>query len=226
MNNLYDYKVKTKKSSGSAYTFVFEPETETKITSFTPGQHIMLGLYNNERNISNQRPFTICNTPNEAGTLELCIKIYQGFTKQIEQLQIGNKVAISEPIGNLKFNINHKQAVFIAGGSGITPFISILRDLAIQRATNQITIIYSAKNINDLMYYDELKKYHTIFTLTDQPSPDWSGETKRIDLELIQKYCNPINKKFYYLCGPPAFVQTLREELIKAKINSNMIITN
>ena len=226
MNTQYNYQVESKKKMGSAYSFIFTPTAKEKITEFIPGQHIMLALYDNEGKILGQKPFTICNTPNKFGKIELCIKIYQGFTKRIEELQIEDKVTISQPFGSFAFGTDHNPAVFLAAGSGVTPFISILRNLEEKKLSNEITILYSAKTKEDLMYYDELSNHFSVFSLTGKTPKNWDSETTRIDLKMIKKYCTPVEKNFYYLCGPSVFVQSIKDQLLTADIPENNIFTS
>ena len=114
--------------------------------SFVPGQATDVSV--NAPGLRNEkRPFTFTGL-NSAGYLEFTIKIYSernGITNEIGKLKPGSELIIRDVWGDIAYKGN---GVFIAGGAGITPFISILRDLDSRRVIEKNTLIFANKTKN------------------------------------------------------------------------------
>ena len=121
--------------------------------------------------------------------------------------------------------VDHRQTADgktarIAGGIGVTPFISILRQAARLGQERQFVLVYSNRRPEDAAYLDEIMAFATHFpnlrlipTLTqaDAVSPAWAGRTGRIDSVLLASI--GANNPVYYVAGPPSFVEGMLTEL-------------
>src|SRR4030042_6521588 len=104
-----------------------------------------------------QAPFTLTSL-NSDEFLELIIKVYaghDGMTLAISKLEEGDKLMISDPWDSFK---NRGPGVFIAGGTGVTPFIAILRQLKAEGKISDSLLIFSNKTEKDIILYDELSR--------------------------------------------------------------------
>ena len=116
---------------------------------FIPGQSVNISINLPEWN-KVQRPFTFTNLP-EDNYLEFFIKIYRnhdGVTEKLESLHIGDELILHDIFGEIKYN---ESGVFIAAGSGITPFLSIFKNLVRQNNIKNNILIYSNKTSEDLI---------------------------------------------------------------------------
>jgi hypothetical protein len=170
------------------------------------------------------RPFTFTSL-NEDNYLEFIIKEYpdhNGVTKAIHELNIGDELIITEPVGTIKYK---GEGIFLAGGVGITPFISIFRDLERKQKLNGNTLIFSNKTKNDIIIEDELKKMfsqkHLILTLSEEKENGYAYG--RIDKSILTKYIKDVNQ-YFYACGPLGFEDTMIEDLTSLGADRNKII--
>jgi propane monooxygenase reductase component len=183
---------------------------------FSAGQAIELTLMNPVA--KGPAPFTFTGL-NSKPDLELTIKIYNdhhGLTESLANLSIGEKVLITDPWDSFT---NKGPGIFIAGGAGITPFIALLRQMKVDSAVGDSQLFFSNKTPQDVFLHNELKnilgdRYVDIITR------DENGQ--RIDEEFIQKSVKDLSQPFY-VCGPPGFVDLIRDLLKKVGASEQMI---
>ncbi len=189
---------------------------------FIPGQATTLSIPNSKWE-KDYREFSFTSL-NQDHIIEFTIKAYpshNGFTKQLHMLESGDELLLHEPFGTIHYE---GKGVFLAGGAGITPFIAILRHL---HKTSQIegnVLFFSNKMAKDIILEKEFRHMlgdNLILTLTRDQTPGYEHE--RISKELIQKYVNDLNQKFY-ICGPDPFVVGLKETLEKMGVKESDII--
>lgn len=191
--------------------------------SFTPGQATSVSI-NKEGWKDKKRPFTFTNLPDE-DILEMTIKIYvshNGVTKEIGDLKKGDELILNEPWGT----INYKgEGIFIAGGAGITPFISILRDLNRKNEIKDNTLIFANNTSKDIILEDELRdilgKDKFINILAEEESEKYHYGL--ISKEFLEEQLGDFNRIFY-LCGPPPMMKAVQEHLDKLGVDKNAIV--
>lgn len=192
---------------------------------FIPGQYCLVS-FTDEKYPDGKRPFTFATSPTEKSYVELTIKRIGEFTTALHKLSKGEKIEIDGPRGeSLNFNESvDKDVVFIAGGSGITPFISALRYSVDKNLKNNLTLFFSNRTVEDIIYKKGLKKLEkkdnieVIHTLTQKVPDNWEGEEGRVDKEIIKKYVDDLSEKLWYICGPPPMVDAMRGILIELNI--------
>ncbi len=222
MNETFKYTIDKIEKENNVVILNIIPK-ENAIFDFRPGQFTMLALYDENGEIWQQRPFSICSSPLNKKYIQLAIKVYGKFTNKVATLKKGDTVGISEPNGFFTFNeARMKEAIFLAGGIGITPFMSAIRYVSEKKLPNKITLFYSNKTMQDIVFFEELKSIseknkniQVVFALTEEISDvlESEYENKRIDDNMIKKYCPHFSEKYFSLCGPLKFMESLITQL-------------
>ncbi len=179
--------------------------------NFKPGQATEVAIDHPELQ-EETRPFTFTSTPDDE-FLEFTIKSYRdhdGVTKKIDGLTEGDAFLIGEPWGAIQYS---GKGVFIAGGAGVTPFISILRDLEKKGSLQDHALIFSNLTAKDVIMEAEFQKMlgdHFISTLTHE---DVEGHDHRfINRDFLQDYIEDFKQEFY-VCGPPRMIEDINTHL-------------
>lgn len=192
--------------------------------SFTPGQVADL-TFSSGKLKDQKHPFTFANLPEDL-VLEFIIKIYHGgdgFTEKISKVPMGTELEISKPFGTIMYK---GKGIFIAGGAGITPFISILRNLKQEGKIIGNELIFSNKEQKDIIMEKELNEMFKdsptdiMLVLTqDNKEGYYHG---RIDKEFLESHIKDFVNNHFYICGPPIFMFDIRKNLKKlgAKVDS------
>ena len=178
----------------------------------------------------NSRAFTVASAPSEP-LVRLTTRLADqpsSFKRALLDLAPGATVEVSGPHGNFVYDETAPASVFIAGGIGITPFRSILADLAGARTPPKITLLYSNSTpaISFRTFLDGLtdtwQQLRVVYTVT-RPSPAWHGPTQRIGASFIQQHAPRAEQAVYYVCGPTAFVMSVRAALLEIGVESRHI---
>jgi ferredoxin-NADP reductase len=189
--------------------------------SFNPGQATEVSI--NVPELRNERrPFTF-TCLNSASFLEFTIKIYSdhnGITNELGKLKPGSELIIRDVWGDIAYK---GEGVFIAGGAGITPFISIFRELQYENKIAGNMLIFANKTKKDVILEGELKKLlgdSFISILSDEKA---EGHFNGFITEKFLKTSIPGHYKNYYLCGPPPMMETVLKQLSNLGIRENSI---
>jgi ferredoxin-NADP reductase len=223
-----------------------KPET-TNVKSFTltlpawmrhrAGQHYDIRL-TAEDGYQAQRSYSIASEPEREGEVDLTVeRINDGevSTYMHDVLAPGDRLEVRGPIGGY-FVWEATMAeplLLIAGGSGVVPLMSMLRHRAAAGAKNPASLLYSSRNFEDIIYYNELEKLRSIndgiqvfHTLTRSQPPGWKGYARRIDQNMLREVAQPLGRSVQvFICGPTLLVEAVANSLVKMGINSNQIRT-
>lgn len=189
--------------------------------SFIPGQATEVSI--NVPALRNEkRPFTFTSL-NSSDFLEFTIKIYSernGITNELGKLKPGAELIIRDVWGDISFK---GDGVFIAGGAGITPFLSIFRDLQYRKKIGSNMLIFANRAKEDIILESELKWLlgdSFINILSAERSEGYAfglitDEFLRSNIPALQ-----IN---YYLCGPPPMMDAVLRQLANLGISQSSI---
>ena len=178
---------------------------------FTPGQATDLSI-NEEGWKDNKHPFTFTCLPSD-DHLEFTIKLYdnpEGVTNHLKSIGLGAQFEISEAWGAIEYK---GEGVFIAGGAGVTPFISIFRHLDKHNKVGNNVLLFSNKTDADIILKDEFEKIlgnNFVNIITDQR--DTKYYNKRIDKTFLEEKIKNFNQQFY-VCGPDGFTTDILDAL-------------
>lgn len=202
------YVVKeVRQERGNTWTLVLLPEAGKGMT-FEPGQFAWLKIGESPFSLR-EHPFSFSGSAMEMSILEISIKELGDFTSRIGNVKPGERVYMDGPYGS--FSIDRYMApgyVFIAGGVGITPIISILKTMADRNDTRPLVLFYANKAWSAVTFREELQKLEQRLNLKVVhilgKAPDgWEGETGRINSAMMALYLPGERLGFeYFVCGP------------------------
>ena len=189
--------------------------------SFIPGQATEVSI--NTPVLQNEkRPFTFTSLNNEP-YLEFTIKIYpshKGITNELGKIKPGAELIIRDVWGAISYK---GKGVFIAGGAGITPFISIFRDLRIKYEIPGNTLIFANKTKADIILEQELRTLlgnAFINILSDERVIGY--QHGMINENFLKANIADFNRKFY-VCGPPPMMDAVKKQLANLGVGENSI---
>jgi ferredoxin-NADP reductase len=195
---------------------------------FRAGQYVDLTLIDPPETdaAGTTRSFTLASAPHEDELMVATRLRGSAFKRVLAGLPPGAEVEIEGPMGSFTLHRNDaKPAVFLAGGVGITPFLSMARQAAHQRLTHRIYLFYSNYRPEDSAFLDSLAalekanpRFRLIATMTDmsRSAKTWSGETGFIDEPMVRRYIEQLRGPIFYIAGPPGMVTAMRKMLIEA----------
>ena len=215
----------------NVWTLTLAPPEGMARFEFFPGQFQFLTFSLGNR--SEEHPFTISSSPTQHGFITSSIKESGDFTKSIKEIRVNDRVAIQGPFGRFSYVLHPEEhdLVFIAGGIGITPFMSMLRQLRDTKADKDVLLLYASISEQDIVFREELDsiaagKYPrlNVVHILSKPTAEWRGERGHIDRGVIQKYCQrDLRTRSFYICGPPAMMTALIATVIELGVPSSHV---
>jgi propane monooxygenase reductase subunit len=181
---------------------------------FFPGQYVDITIPGTEET----RSFSMANTSSrESGQLEFVIKLYPDglFSHFLDTtLAVGDRLQLTGPYGVFTLREGDDDLVFIGGGAGMAPILSLLRSMAERGLTRKATYYYGARGRRDLCFEDELRAlegtlpgFRYIPALSEPaPGDDWDGETGLIT-DVVKRHADGLAGAHAYVCGPPPMVE-------------------
>ena len=229
----YDVKLK-KREEVAEGTMAFHFDKPAGF-SFKSGQAIDVILINPPAGdaASGRHTFSLVSAPFQDDLVVATRMRDSVFKRALKSMSIGSSMRLEGPFGSLVLHNNRSRpAVFIAGGIGITPFMSILRQAAKDQLPQRLILLYSNRRPEDAAFLAELqqleqqnKNFRLVATMTemDKSSRPWKGQTRMIDEDLVKKINGDLSAPIYYLAGPPGMVEALRQTLNHAGIDDDDI---
>lgn len=187
--------------------------------NYLAGQFITLNLTVDGQAVS--RCYTLSSSPGRSTDIAITVKrVTDGQISNWlhDHLQIGDVINALPPQG--EFNQNNgatNPVLLLSAGSGITPMLSIARELTDQNSERDIIFYHQARTEADLICEDELlwlarqnPKLHLLFSLS-QPESDWKGIKGRISTEQLNQYIPDLAERTILCCGPEGFMEHAKE---------------
>lgn len=209
------------KETPNVTLFRLESEDKAKM-NFSPGMFVMLTYIDPITKTEMARAFSIASAPSQ-DFLEFYINMIHGeFTSHLDTAKIGDVYYVTGPYGQFRFSPTADgKVLFVAGGTGLAPFMSMLREIRLLSSGNDIVLLYSVRYPDEIIRKDELAELtkqinlKTVVTVT-RPRPDggWTGQTGHIDAEMIKTYALDLAERVPYICGPLPFVKAVKDALV------------
>lgn len=203
----------------------------SKEIDFKPGQYFFITIFNPPYHDGKGsiRHFSFVNSPMKRGVVEMATRLTgSAFKKSLQEVPIGTEVDIDLIRGDFILpKETSKPLVFLAGGIGITPFMSMLRFLKEQKHSAKITLIYSNRDRASTAFLKELQDlaskswFKLVLTMTEDPK--WKGEKGRVDNKFLEKYVVDLKNSIFYVAGPSAMTEAVVSVLKELKVDSSRI---
>ncbi len=220
-----------------SYTLVPDEERgTTSLAYFGAGKY--LTVFETIEGMPVTRAYSISSSPKDSleGKYVLTIKRVDGglMSKYIfSNWKVGTKVEVSAPAGNFEYQPlrDAKKVICIAGGSGITPFISMANAIADGDEDFELTLLYGSRNIDNILFKEELKeleekcdKIKVVHFLSDKYAKIPRGARKGfIDAKRIKQFVPKDEPYSVFLCGPQQMYEFVDKELEKLKLPKKYI---
>jgi len=215
----YKYTVReVKKINDVVFEIVLSPNS--KRLSFVPGQFAFIS-FDSKKVKSESHPFSMTSNPAN-DTLSFVVKDLGDYTKSLPYLLPGDVASVEGPFGVFSSHkVSNRKQIWIAGGIGVTPFLSMARSLDLE---DNIELIYLIRSENEVVYGDELalissknKNFKVTF---------WYSEKRgHITADGIKEIVSDIINRDVFICGPVSLMRELILQFKKIGIDDKMIHT-
>ncbi len=213
-----------RRERGTSWTVTLQPEGHRGFT-FRAGQFawVSMGLSPFR---AKEHPFSISSSAADAGTVQFTIKELGDFTRTIKDVKVGTIAYVDGPHGIFTID-HHRDApgfVFIAGGIGIAPIMSMLRTLADRSDRRPVLLLYGNRRWEDVVFREELQALTSRLNLTllhvlQEPPADWSGLRGVLSEEnVLTACCGVVKGARYFVCGPKPMSDAVLRTLRAARI--------
>ncbi|HJX82835.1 MAG TPA: FAD-dependent oxidoreductase [Candidatus Angelobacter sp.] len=177
------------------------------------------------------RSFSIASSPEDPDLLFATRMRDSAFKRVLKASPYGTEVEMEGPMGSFTLhNKIDKPAVFLAGGIGITPFLSMVRHATQARLPHDLSLFYSNRRPEDAAFMRNLEtlenensRFCFVPSMTEMEKSQhaWTGETGFIDQQMLGRYLPDLKGPIYYTAGPPAMVAAMRHMLNAAGVDDD-----
>jgi len=220
--------VKVMPELGDAWTLLLEPEGHAGMR-FLPGQFAWLNVWRSPFAVPHH-PFSFASSAERPEQMGFMIKSVGDWTERIKSLTAGTRVYVDGPYGI--FSIDQHDApgyVFIAGGSGVAPVLSMLETLADREDRRPLQLFYGNWGWETVIYRGQLETLASRLNLDlvhvlESPPDGWDGETGYVTPELLDRHLLEARAEYvYFICGPIIMIDNVEKALLDLGVPHNQI---
>jgi predicted ferric reductase len=204
---------------GDVWSFSLKPKGHDGL-AFIPGQYCYLKL--NTPYSFDEHPFSIASSSERRDRLEFAIKELGDFTGRIGKVPPGTTAFVDGPHGSFSPDLTPAPGyVFIAGGIGIGPFMSLLRSLADRGDPRPVLLFYGEKNWEITAFREELEELRKrmnleIVYVLENPPEGWEGETGFVTEEVLRRHLPDEGfERHAFICGPNPMIDAVERALAR-----------
>lgn len=208
-----------REESPGVWDITLRPPEKEAVFDYLPGQFQFITFHRAEGLPEEEHHWTISSSPTEGGSVKSTIKELGDFTATIGKTRPGDTATVHAPFGRFSYLLHpdENDLVFIAGGVGITPLISMLRHMRDSGSEMPVLLVYANRDAESIAFRDELEDIARgerprlrIVHILSEPSEDWAGETGRLDAEKLSRFCDGrFDGRGFYVCGPPGLLRSV-----------------
>jgi predicted ferric reductase len=210
------------------FTLSVEPEGHVGM-KFRSGQYAWITVGDSPYSLQ-QHPFSFSSSERDA---RLCFtaKAVGDFTSSWKDFEPGQHVYLEGPYGAFTLDADSEGAVFIAGGIGVTPVMSILRTMQDNGDERPAVLVYGNPTIADITFREELQALESglaleVVHVVEDPDEEWDGERGYIDGETLRRVLPPDCRNYeYFICGPEPMMDSAEAALREMGVSWRQIYT-
>jgi len=188
------------------------------------GQHVDVRLTADD-GYQAQRSYSISSAPDDARLTLSVERLEDGEVSPYlaDELRAGDQLELRGPIGGyFVWEVSSTDPLLlVGGGSGVCPLMAMLRHRAAQSSVVPARLLYSARDLGDVIFRAELERLaageglQAVLTLTRARPPGWTGYSRRVDREMLAEVAWPAERRpVVYVCGPTPFVEAVAGSLV------------
>ena len=223
------------RETADAVTIKFKQPLFKKI-KYQPGQFITVILPINGEKV--RRSYSMSSTPNLDSHVAVTVKRVEGGLVSNylnDKVKKGDSIEIMKPMGNFTLSkaSGARDVVLFGGGSGITPLMSIARQLLFFEAESKVSLVYANRDEDSIIFKAQLEELQQKFGdrlqvvhILENPKQMWDGYKGRPDIATFSNILNLLStseRTEYFICGPQGMMDVVKETLQKAKIKDSQI---
>ncbi|CAN5559079.1 ferredoxin reductase family protein [soil metagenome] len=216
-----------RRERGQSWTLRFVPDGHDGMP-FLAGQFVWLTLGSSPYSI-HQHPFSISSSAAHPRAIDLTVKELGDYTESIGQVEVGTPAFLDGPYGSFILDDEAKGAVFIAGGIGITPVMSILRTMRDRSERFPATLIYGVGSEEGATFLEELNEMASepwldLVLIVDRPSAKWQGERGFLNQDILNRSLPKDRPGLrYFVCGPEPMMDMAEAHLHDSGVPTSRI---
>lgn len=228
------------RETADCVSIVFDiPEAAKQEFTYIQGQYLTLKLQVGGEEL--RRSYSLCSSPVADSELRIAVKKVEGgraSTWLNNSLNTGDKVDVMTPMGNFWSAMdaaNEKHYVLFAGGSGITPMLSILKTVLHSEPKSRITLFYGNRDEQSVIFkaqLDALTAQHgsrlSVFHVLEHPAPNTAAlytgmlTTEKV-LALIENHVGLNGNNEYFICGPGPMMENVKQVLTQLRVDTRLV---
>lgn len=220
--------VEVRPERGRSWTIAVEPRGHAGMR-FEAGQFAWLALDQPPYDIDTH-PFSISSSAERPGRVEFTIKALGDFTSKLGNLKPGAKAYVDGPYGNFTLHPDDSGAVFITGGVGVTPAVSILRTMRDRGDMRPATLVFAARAPESAVLHDDIvslaeRPNVRVEFVYEEPPEGWAGSAGHINADMLETLLPPASERDirYFVCGPGGFMDVAEKALRQRGVPSSRI---
>ena len=223
---------KITKHTDSVCTITMTPLSS--VPKFLAGQflHLAIDPYSPSSQWPESRVFSIQSSPTRNHQLVVTFAVKGKFTRRLyDEVTVGDKLWVKMPYGSFTFPQNDFDKVLIAGGTGITPFLSFLTGEVDNNSEQRLQVFYGIRNEKLILFEEELKEYKSklknfsiTYFLESEGISVAQYEIGRLNIDKILSKVSLMDNSEYFLSGPPQMITKLTEDLLKRNIRQERVL--
>ncbi len=210
--------------------FYFEKPEEF---TYVPGQHATVQIINPSETDEegDSRTFSFITIPSDDQVGFATRLRDTAFKRILKNAENGLEVRLKNPRGSLVLPTEtNRPIVFLIGGIGITPVISMIREASEQKSSQKMTLLYANRTIAQTAFFSDLQQlahnnpnFTFVPVMTQEDASTWKGETGHVNGEMLKKYVPDTSNTLFYLAGPSGMVGSMSKLLTEAGVDSLFI---
>jgi Na+-transporting NADH:ubiquinone oxidoreductase subunit F len=208
--------------------------TEPAMMEFVAGQYVQIACPAYKKGVEEvSRAYSIASDPKDSHFIDLIVRrVPNGIctTWMFDYLKAGDAVELTGPYGEFRVSETQTPMIFIAGGSGMAPFVSILHQMRNTASTRKAEYFFGGNGIRDLYLHEQMAEFEKGLSafkyvpVVYKPSPDenWQGQTGLVT-DAVKKNFTDLSGYEGYLCGSPGMIDASIKVLISLGMPENKI---